>query len=64
MKVLLSVGKEIMPHPKKFGNPWGGPKDGKNWWSERKWKKVWDEKKGCHVHPQRTLDLYAKYMRK
>lgn len=22
---------DCLPHPKEFGNPWGGPKDGKQW---------------------------------
>jgi hypothetical protein len=25
----LKTDKEVLPHPKEFGNPWSGPKDGK-----------------------------------
>lgn len=25
----LKTDKEVLPHPKQFGDPWDGPKDGK-----------------------------------
>jgi hypothetical protein len=64
VRMLLLIGKEDMPQPKKFGNPWGGPKDGKSWWAKDEWRKVWDEESGRHIHSQRTIELFAKYMRK
>jgi hypothetical protein len=30
----LRTEKEILPHAKEFGNPWDGPKDGKQIWSD------------------------------
>lgn len=24
---------DVLPHPKQFGNPWAGPKDGKQIWT-------------------------------
>ena len=29
----LRTGKEVLPHPKEFGDPWDGPKDGRVTWS-------------------------------
>jgi hypothetical protein len=34
----LKTEKEVIPHPKEFGNPWAGPKDGKTIWSENQEK--------------------------
>jgi len=34
----LNSDKEILPHPKEYGNPWSGPKDGKYFWTENKEK--------------------------
>lgn len=32
VKQLLAVGKyEDLPHPKKYGNEWDSPRDGKRW---------------------------------
>jgi hypothetical protein len=31
VRAALSEDKEILPHPKEYGNPWSGPKDGKQW---------------------------------
>lgn len=28
----LKTDKEVLPHPKEFGDPWNGPKDGKQVW--------------------------------
>lgn len=36
----LNSGKEILPHPKEYGDPWDGPKDGK-----RDWESTWFEEK-------------------
>ncbi len=30
----LRTDKEILPHPKEFGDPWDGPKDGKRIWTD------------------------------
>lgn len=30
----LKTDKEVLPHPKQFGDPWHGPKDGKQIWSD------------------------------
>ena len=39
----LRTDKEVIPHPKEFGNPWLGPKDGKidytGWDNEEKVKR-------------------------
>lgn len=35
IKGILESDKEILPHPKQFGDPWDGPKDGKFIWDER-----------------------------
>lgn len=29
----LKTEKELLPHQKKFGDPWDGPKDGKRTWT-------------------------------
>lgn len=31
VKKALAQRKELLPHPKKFGNPWASPKDGRKW---------------------------------
>lgn len=31
----LRTEKEVLPHPKEFGDPWDGPKDGKVIWAEK-----------------------------
>jgi hypothetical protein len=36
----LRTEKEVLPHPKQFGDPWSGPKDGKMDWSG-----MWHEEK-------------------
>lgn len=28
----LSGGEDVLPHPKRFGDPWCMPKDGKAWY--------------------------------
>lgn len=34
-----------VPHPKKYGNPWAGPKDGKRFWTDiAKWLPKWRRK--------------------
>jgi hypothetical protein len=30
----LKTDKELLPHPKEYGNPWKGPKDGKRFWTD------------------------------
>lgn len=30
----LKAEQEVLPHPKQFGDPWDGPKDGKKVWKE------------------------------
>lgn len=29
----IQTEKELLPHPKKFGNRWSGPKDGRTDWT-------------------------------
>lgn len=29
----FDVEEEVLPHPKEFGDPWNGPKDGKTIWT-------------------------------
>lgn len=31
---MLHTGKEVMPHPKKYGNEWSSPRDGKSWFGD------------------------------
>lgn len=31
---LLKKGKELLPHPKEYGNEWASPRDGKQWWNK------------------------------
>lgn len=34
-----------VPHPKKYGNPWSGPKDGKRYWTNiSNWLPNWRRK--------------------
>ena len=35
MMLLAGIMDEDLPHPKEFGNPWGGPKDGKHWFGSK-----------------------------
>lgn len=30
----LDEDGDVLPHPKEFGDPWNGPKDGKQIWSD------------------------------
>lgn len=30
----FDADEEVLPHPKQFGDPWNGPKDGKVIWTE------------------------------
>lgn len=30
----LKQNKEILPHPKEYGNEWASPRDGKQWFGE------------------------------
>lgn len=30
----------VLPHPKEFGNPWAGPKDGKQWVKKLPWREL------------------------
>lgn len=34
----LRTEKEIVPHPKEFGNPWSSAKDGKQVWTDNQEK--------------------------
>jgi hypothetical protein len=34
----LKSDKDVLPHPKQFGNPWAGPKDGKQVWTDNQRK--------------------------
>lgn len=38
VRYALKSDKEILPHPKEYGNPLSGPKDGKVFWAENKEK--------------------------
>lgn len=29
VRTALAADKEVLPHPKEYGDPWDGPKDGK-----------------------------------
>ena len=31
---LVNQGEEELPDEKNWGNPWGGPKDGKHYWGK------------------------------
>lgn len=35
----LRTDKEVLPHPKGFGNPWASDKDGKHYWNDEKAKR-------------------------
>lgn len=39
VRIALWIGEEPLPHPKKYGNPWSAPKDGKRWFNPAKWPK-------------------------
>jgi hypothetical protein len=34
----LRSEKEVLPHPKEYGNPWAGPKDGKRYLGNTKYE--------------------------
>ena len=34
----LKTDKEVLPHPKEFGDPWDSPKDGKITWTDNQEK--------------------------
>ena len=36
VRSVLRDEPEVLPDPKEFGNPWGGPKDGKLYWKGAK----------------------------
>lgn len=35
----LKTDKEVLPHPKQYGDPWKGMKDGKQFWDNEKAKR-------------------------
>ncbi len=36
VRTALQSDADLLPDPKEFGNPWAGPKDGKNYWKDAK----------------------------
>lgn len=46
----LTTQKEVLPHPKEYGNEWGSPRDGKTYWTESK--------------DSEYYNLFLKFMRK
>lgn len=47
VKQMLSAFADdsVLPDPKRFGNPWAGPKDGKRYWADRdSWQPDWRRK--------------------
>ena len=39
-QILVSfLDDTLLPAPKQFGNPWGGPKDGKSYWKFPDWRR-------------------------
>ncbi len=62
IKSTLLVGKEILPHPKEYGNEWSSPRDGKQYWLKPKEKEQIVYYRGIKVLD--LLESWVKWMRK
>jgi len=69
VEVSLLVGEEEMPHPKRYGNEWASPRDGKMWFGDYKhgrpiyWS-FWSNQEAIDALRQTYIDDFKRWMRK